>query len=120
MAVTVAAAPRYERMAARIVPHDTPGISFISQPGRPGEPYPIGTHSHIRYENVRVPRDSILGPRGGGFKVAQSRLGGGRIHHAMRVIGMCRKAIDMMGERAHSRVTQIGRASCRERVLQYG
>src|SRR3546814_4685924 len=82
--------------------------------------YPIGTHSHIRYENVRVPRDSILGPRGGGFKVAQSRLGGGRIHHAMRVIGMCRKAIDMMGERAHSRVTQIGRASCRERVLQYG
>src|SRR3546814_2610320 len=63
MAVTDPDAPRYERMSAIIVPHDTPGISFISQPGLPGEPYPIGTHSHIRDETVRVSRDSILGPR---------------------------------------------------------
>ncbi|EQA96603.1 acyl-CoA dehydrogenase family protein [Sphingobium baderi] len=117
MVVTEPDAPRYERLSAIIVPHDTPGISFVSQPGMAGEPYPIGSHSHVRYDNVRVPRENLLGERGGGFKVAQARLGGGRIHHAMRVIGMCRKAIDMMGERAHSRITQ-GETLARKQLVQ--
>jgi acyl-CoA dehydrogenase len=60
----------------------------------------------IRYNQVRVPRDHLLGERGGGFKVAQARLGGGRIHHAMRTVGKCQRAIDMMLERAVSRRTR--------------
>ncbi|MDE1145153.1 MAG: acyl-CoA dehydrogenase family protein [Azospirillaceae bacterium] len=100
------AASRHERMSAIIVPAGTPGLTFVSEPGIAGEPLEMGSHAHLRYENVRVPASSLLGPRGQGFMVAQSRLGGGRIHHAMRAIGMCRKALEMMCERAHSRTTQ--------------
>jgi alkylation response protein AidB-like acyl-CoA dehydrogenase len=57
----------------------------------------------VRYENVRVPLDHLLGPEGGGRMLAQRRLGGGRIHHAMRTVAACKKAIDMMCERALSR-----------------
>ncbi len=59
-----------------------------------------------RYENVRVPDDHMLGPRGGAFVVAQTRLGGGRIHHAMRTVGLVRRIFDMICERAVSRYTQ--------------
>ena len=60
----------------------------------------------MRYENVRVPADHMLGPRGGAFVVAQTRLGGGRIHHAMRTVGLVRRIFDMLCERAVSRHTQ--------------
>jgi alkylation response protein AidB-like acyl-CoA dehydrogenase len=60
----------------------------------------------VRYENVRVPADHLLGPRGGAFVVAQTRLGGGRIHHAMRTVGLVRRIFDMLCERAVSRHTQ--------------
>ena len=63
-------------------------------------------HDYIRYNQVRVPLDAMLGAPGEGFKVAQSRLGGGRVHHAMRVVGKCQRAFDMMCERALSRRTQ--------------
>jgi acyl-CoA dehydrogenase len=106
MAVTEPDAPRYQRMSTLLVPPDAPGLEFLSEPGMAGEPYASGSHAHLRYNNVRVPRENLLGGRGDGFKVAQSRLGGGRIHHAMRVVGMCRKALDMMCERAVSRTTQ--------------
>jgi len=52
-----------------------------------------GVHTYIRYENVRVPKENLLGERGGAFVVAQTRLGGGRIHHAMRTIGHVQKAL---------------------------
>jgi acyl-CoA dehydrogenase len=61
---------------------------------------------YVRYENVRVPADHMLGPRGGAFVVAQTRLGGGRIHHAMRTVGLVRRIFDMLCERAVSRYTQ--------------
>jgi acyl-CoA dehydrogenase len=60
----------------------------------------------VRYEDVRVPADHMLGPRGGAFVVAQTRLGGGRIHHAMRTVGLVRRIFDMLCERAVSRYTQ--------------
>ena len=64
-----------------------------------------GSHALIHYEDVRVPADAILGGEGQAFVIAQTRLGGGRIHHAMRTIGLAQKAIDMMCERVLSRET---------------
>jgi acyl-CoA dehydrogenase len=77
-----------------IVPRDTPGVEVMDYPR---------THDHIRYNEVRVPFDHLLGPEDGARVLAQRRLGGGRIHHAMRAIAQCRRAFDMMCERALSR-----------------
>ena len=63
----------------------------------------IGGHAEIVYEDVRVPKDSLLGARGAGFLIAQQRLGPGRIHHCMRWLGVSRRAFDMLCERAVSR-----------------
>ena len=71
-----------------------------------GEPLGQGHHGYVKYSDVRVPADHLLGDEGSGFKIAQTRLGGGRVHHAMRTVGMCKKAFDMMCERALSRETQ--------------
>jgi acyl-CoA dehydrogenase len=68
-----------------------------------------GMHAYLRYEKVRLPLNAMLGGQGDGFRVAQTRLGGGRVHHAMRTVGRCRRALDMMLERAVSRRTQGGR-----------
>ncbi len=77
-----------------IVPRETPGVEIM--------PYP-SMHNHIRYNDVRVPLDHLLGPEDGAKVLAQRRLGGGRIHHAMRTIAQCKRAFDMMCERALSR-----------------
>ena len=76
-----------------------------------------GTHAYIRYEDVRVPEDHLLGERGKGFVVAQTRLGGGRIHHAMRTVGLVQRAFDMMCERALSRLTK-GEVLARKQLVQ--
>jgi acyl-CoA dehydrogenase len=78
-----------------------------------------GMHAYIRYNEVRVPLDAMLGGPGEGFKVAQARLGGGRIHHAMRTVGQCSRAIDMMCERALSRHTQGTPLSEKQAVQAY-
>ena len=67
-----------------------------------------GSHGYLRYTDVRVPADHLLGDEGGAFVIAQTRLGGGRIHHAMRTIAQVRRAFDMMCERALSRQTREG------------
>ena len=77
-----------------VVPRDTPGVEIMDQPR---------THDHILYRDVRVPLDHLLGPEDGAKVLAQRRLGGGRIHHAMRAIAQCQRAFDMMCERALSR-----------------
>ena len=105
--VTDAEAPLTSRMSMFVVPAETPGIEIIRNVAIAGEsPYEEGSHGHIRYNQVRIPADHILGLPGDGFKVAQARLGGGRIHHAMRTVGKCQRALDMMLERAVSRVTR--------------
>jgi acyl-CoA dehydrogenase len=78
----------------------------------------VGTHAYLRYEGVRVPADHLLGERGGGFAVAQTRLGGGRIHHAMRTVGLVRRAFEMMCERAVSRTTKGERLGDKQLVQQ--
>lgn len=106
MAVTNPDNPPHSRMSMFLVDADTAGIEIIRNCGVIGEPDGEGSHAYIRYNKVRVPLDAMLGEPGGGFKVAQARLGGGRIHHAMRSVGRCQRAIDMMMERAVSRHTR--------------
>jgi acyl-CoA dehydrogenase len=108
MAVTNPENPPHGRMSMLIVPADTPGIEFIRHSQTMGDAHgqDDGIHAYIRYNRVRVPLDAMLGGPGEGFRVAQARLGGGRVHHAMRTVGKCQRAIDMMLERAVSRRTQ--------------
>ncbi len=77
-----------------VVPRKTPGVEIMAEPRN---------HNHIIYRDVRVPADHLLGPENGAKVLAQRRLGGGRIHHAMRTIAQCKLAFDMMCERALSR-----------------
>jgi acyl-CoA dehydrogenase len=108
MAVTDPDAPPHARMSMLVVPAETPGIDIVRNVATMAEREEAeeGTHGYIRYNAVRVPLDAMLGGPGQGFAVAQARLGGGRVHHAMRSVGQCQRAIDMMCERALSRRTQ--------------
>jgi acyl-CoA dehydrogenase len=106
LAVTDPGAPPHQRMSMFVVPADTPGIRILRNVPVYGHCDDAGCHSYIRYENVRIPVSHMLGERGAGFVVAQTRLGGGRIHHAMRTVGLVKRAFDMMCERAVSRRTK--------------
>ena len=97
MAVSEPNAPAYKRHSMFIVPADTPGVELIRNVD--------GHHGYVRYNGMRVPADHILGGRGDAFVVAQTRLGGGRIHHAMRTVGLVRHNLDLMCRRALSRYT---------------
>jgi acyl-CoA dehydrogenase len=105
MVVTNPDVSAYQGMSMFLVPTDTPGVNIVRNVGLAGEPLNEGSHALIHYEDVRVPEDALLGGEGQAFAIAQTRLGGGRIHHAMRTIGLAQKAIDMMCERALSRET---------------
>jgi acyl-CoA dehydrogenase len=106
MAVTNPDVSPYQGMSMFLVPTDTPGVDIVRNVGLWGEPLNQGSHALIHYDDVRVPEDALLGGEGQAFAIAQTRLGGGRIHHAMRTIGLAQKALDMMCERALSRETQ--------------
>ncbi len=109
MAVTDPDVSPYEGMSMIIVPTQTPGVNIVRNVGVGDEPEGHGSHGYIRYENVRVPADHVLGNPGSAFVIAQTRLGGGRIHHAMRTIAQLGNAFDMMCERALSRETRQGK-----------
>lgn len=106
MAVTDPDAERHRRASMFIVPTDTPGIEIVRNVGVTGFAGHQGTHAYVRYTDVKVPVANLLGEEGDGFKVAQVRLGGGRIHHAMRTVALVRRSLDMMLERAVSRETR--------------
>lgn len=103
MAVSEEEAPPHQRISAFVVPAETSGIEIIRNAG-----YGSGqkTHAYVRFDDVRIPQDHLLGERGQGFVVAQTRLGGGRIHHAMRTIAKAKKALNYMLRRAVSRQTK--------------
>jgi len=104
MAVTDETAPLHLRATQILVDANTPGFRLvrnISVMGEEGEDW--ASHSEIAYENVRVPIANRLGEEGMGFAIAQDRLGPGRIHHAMRWIGICERAFHLMCERAATR-----------------
>jgi acyl-CoA dehydrogenase len=104
MAVTDPDADRHSRHSLFIVPRDTPGIEILRDVAFAGEAAPA--HAHIRYAGVRVPDDHMLGGPGEAFAVAQARLNGGRLHHAMRTVALAQRSLDMMCERAKSRQTK--------------
>lgn len=105
MVVTNKEISPYQGMSMFLVPTDTPGVNIVRNVALAGEPDEHGSHALIHYDNVRVGLDAVLGGEGQAFAIAQTRLGGGRIHHAMRTIGLAQQAIDMMCERALSRYT---------------
>ncbi|WP_369255370.1 acyl-CoA dehydrogenase family protein [Geodermatophilus amargosae] len=94
----------YKRSSMFIVDRDTPGIENLRNYGFYGEPEP--THGHLRLTDVRVHESQMLGPRGEAFAVAQTRLGGGRMHHAMRTLAQATRAFDLTCSRVLSRTTK--------------
>lgn len=106
MAVSNPDVPIYQGASMFLVPTDTPGLEIIRNTGMSGEPEGHGGHAYVRYDKVRVPKENLLGGEGQAFKIAQTRLGGGRLHHAMRTVGAVRRLLDMMAERAVSRFTK--------------
>lgn len=115
MAVTEPDVPVHKGSTMFIVPAGTPGLDIIRNIScGDGE----DTHGYIELDKVRVASSQILGPVGEGFVVAQVRLGGGRVHHAMRTIGQAQKALDAMCERALSRSTQGSRLADKQMVQE--
>ncbi len=126
MCVTDPDAPPHKRAAMVVVERGTPGLELIRDVPTMHNPHlaaddflmdRIGGHTHVRFNNCRVPHDHMIGAPGEGFVLAQKRLGGGRIHHAMRMIGQCHRAFDTMKERAVSRHTR-GKPLARQQMVQ--
>ncbi|MEU2162806.1 acyl-CoA dehydrogenase family protein [Streptomyces chengbuensis] len=101
-----------------LVPRDTPGVEVRRAMRVYGfEDHSHGGHAEVVFDDVRVPVSNLVGEEGGGFAIAQARLGPGRIHHCMRLIGMAERAIELMCRRAVSR-TAFGKAIAQQGVVQ--
>ena len=104
-----------------IVPTDNPGFNHvgnISIMGEKGSDY--NSHGEVIFESCRVPQSNLLGKEGQGFLIAQERLGPGRIHHCMRWLGICKRSMDLLGERANTRLIDTeGNTLADKEVIQH-
>lgn len=108
---------RHRNYSLILVPTETPGWRLVRQPGWAGSHSP-GGHPEIALEGVRVPLENLLGGEGEGFAIAQRRLAGGRLAHAMRWIGAAQRAIDLSAERLLSR-RAFGKQLAEMQALQF-
>ncbi len=109
----------HARASQILVPLETPGyerVRNISIMGEQGEGYM--SHSEVRFNDVRVPRENLLGERGAGFAIAQTRLGPGRIHHCMRWLGICERALEMMCRYTSARELAPGKPLSDQQIIQ--
>jgi acyl-CoA dehydrogenase len=120
MAVTDPENPNpYQRASMILVPLDNPGFQFVRNipiMGDTGEDYM--SHAEVKFVDCRVPASHLIGEEGQGFTLAQYRLGPGRIHHCMRWIGICERAIELMCKRAATRMLDPNRPLAGQQTIQ--
>ena len=129
MCVTNPDNPRHQRHSMILVPMETEGVEIIKMMHVFGYDDAPHGHAHMKFTNVRVPKENLLLGEGRGFEIAQGRLGPGRIHHCMRAIGQAEKALELMIRRSKTRtafgkeLTELGAnydiiANCRMEIEQ--
>ena len=118
MAVTDPDVSIYRGASMFLLPTVTRGVEFLRNSGMAFEHAEHGAHAYLRFNDVRLGDDDLLGSAGDAFKIAQTRLGGGRVHHAMRTVGLAKRAFEAICERVQSRTTQHEQLSAKQMVQQ--
>ena len=119
MGVTDSDADPHHRQSMILVPLDTPGVRIERSTSVFGYTDGVhGGHAVIHYDDVHVPATNLLGEPGSGFALAQARLGPGRIHHCMRLLGMAERAVELMVDRVKNRVA-FGRSVAEQGIVQH-
>ena len=104
MGVTNPDNPKHQRQSQILIPTDAEGINLERMLTVYGVDHAPGGHAHLTFKDVRVPKENLILGEGRGFEIAQGRLGPGRIHHCMRMIGQAERALELLCKRSTSRI----------------